>query len=368
MHQVSRSDRQSMMSRPRRQFHHRDSRPQRARRDRAAFPVAGSAVAALACILAAFVAFAPHDAIAQAPSAWETQTNDVPTAQPPANANTTVIPRSMPPQAGTQHRPPSAQPAKEDDGSGTLSLSAHLVTDGPRIDRGIVWRVYPAQAQGREAAKPLQTHTSANPTVRLPPGDYVVNAAFGRAHLTKRTSIETGQNTSEKFVINAGGLRIRALISEQEAPPKSVTYDILEGDINQSGSRPVVLANARPGLIIRLNAGIYHVVSTYGDANATVGADVSVEAGKLTEATISHAAAKVTFKLVDRPGGEALPGTRWTIATPKGDVIKRSVGALPTHILAPGPYLVTAVSNGRAFQQQFSVEDGQLVRVEVLMQ
>ena len=50
-----------------------------------------------------------------------------------------------------------------------------------------------------------------------------------------------------------------------------------------------------PGLLahelVRLNAGIYRIVSTYGDANATVEADVTVEAGKLSEASVTHSAA-----------------------------------------------------------------------------
>ena len=85
----------------------------------------------------------------------------------------------------------------------------------------------------------------------------------------------------------------------------------------------------KPDVVIRLNAGIYRIVSTYGDANAQVEADVTVEAGKLSEATVSHSAARVTFKLVAREGGEALPDTQWTVQTADGEVVKRSVGALP---------------------------------------
>ncbi len=76
--------------------------------------------------------------------------------------------------------------------------------------------------------------------------------------------------------------------------------------------------------MIRLNAGAYHIVSTYGDANATVRADVTVEPGKITEATVKHAAAPVTFKLVQAAGGEALADTKWSILTTTGDVVKES--------------------------------------------
>ena len=43
-----------------------------------------------------------------------------------------------------------------------------------------------------------------------------------------------------------------------------------------------IVDGVKQGVILRLNSGIYHVVSTYGDANAHVRTDVTVEAGKLT--------------------------------------------------------------------------------------
>ena len=119
------------------------------------------------------------------------------------------------------------------------------------------------------------------------------------------------------------------------------------------------MENAKPGLVIRLNAGAYHIVSLYGDANATVRADVTVEPGKITEATIKHAAAAVTFKLVQSPGGEALADTQWSILTTTGDVVKENAGALPTHILAVGDYAVVANHNGESYTSKFSVAAGQ---------
>ena len=71
---------------------------------------------------------------------------------------------------------------------------------------------------------------------------------------------------------------------------KAVSYEIYSDERDQYGQRTKVMSAAKPGLVIRLNAGIYNVVGTYGDANAVARADVTVEAGKLTEATLSHAA------------------------------------------------------------------------------
>jgi hypothetical protein len=151
-------------------------------------------------------------------------------------------------------------------------------------------------------------------------------------------------------------------------PGSNVHFDILSDEEDQFGNRHRILDDAKPGVVIRLNAGAYHLVSTYGDANATVRADVTVEPGKITEATVKQAAAPVTFKLVQTAGGEALADTKWQILTTTGDVVKEAAGALPTHILAAGDYAVVANHNGESYTTKFRVEAGAAEQIEVVME
>jgi len=95
---------------------------------------------------------------------------------------------------------------------------------------------------------------------------------------------------------------------------------------------------------------------------------VTVEAGKLTEVTLTHAAGSATFKLVARAGGEAFADTQWTLLNAQGETVKESVGALPTHILAPGTYTVSAKNAGEVFQRTFAIRAGEAVEVEILRQ
>jgi hypothetical protein len=74
----------------------------------------------------------------------------------------------------------------------------------------------------------------------------------------------------------------------------------------------------------------------------------------------------VTFKLVVRAGGDAIADTQWNIANAQGEVVKESVGALPTHVFAPGTYTVSARNAGDVFQRTFTVQAGQAAQVEVL--
>jgi hypothetical protein len=129
-----------------------------------------------------------------------------------------------------------------------------------------------------------------------------------------------------------------------------------------------VASGIKPGIVIRLNSGLYNVVGKYGDANAIARVDVTVEAGKQTEATLRHAAGTTTFKLVARAGGEAFADTQWSVVNAQGETVKESVGALPTHILAPGNYTVSAKNAGEVFQRNFTLRAGESIAVEIVRQ
>lgn len=289
--------------------------------------------------------------------AQQPQPDRRPAAAPTApTTNTSVIERSGPPQAKRSE----------------LVLSALLTTAGPLIDQGLVWRVYqaPANTGASEPTPPklLETRRDAAPSIPLPPGDYVVNVAFGRANITRRLTLSAGASLTEKFVLDAGGLRIKAALATGEPmPDTSVAYDVYAAEADQLGNRAKIVSAARPGLIMRLNAGPYQIVSLWGDANAIVRADITVEAGKLLEATVAHHGAKITFKLVERAGGEAVADTQWVVQTPQGETVVESSGALPTHILAAGTYIVSARHSGRTFRSEFVLEPGDPVQVEVVM-
>jgi len=268
---------------------------------------------------------------------------------PPGTKNTTVIERATGGKAAS-----------------ALKLVALLTADGQQIDQGLIWRVFQTSGPGGKS-KLVSESREASPSMKLPPGEYTVNAAFGRANLTRKIVVKPGGRPYEAFVLNAGGLRLSALVGGKPAPPGSVTYAIFSDDRDQFDSRTAVMSGAKPNLVIRLNSGIYRIESQYGDANAKIETDVTVEAGKLTETTVAHSGGKATFKLVTRQGGEAMPDTRWTVQTAEGEVAKESVGALPTHILLPGQYVVTASSGGHLFKSSFEIKDGDVINVEVLM-
>ncbi|WP_321338013.1 hypothetical protein [Breoghania sp.] len=247
----------------------------------------------------------------------------------------------------------------------TLYMMARLTPDGPLIDSGLVWRVYSDTINEQGELDLIATSEGGDAEFRLDPGTYLVHTAYGHAGVTTKLSVQQGQ-TSRTVVFNAGGIKLNSAVSKT-IPLNSakVRFDIYGTEFNARGERKLIARNVRPGTIVPLNAGTYHITSRYGRVNATVRADIRVEPGKLTEATIYHNASEITLKLVNSFGGEAIANTAWSILTPSGDSVVEGDGAFPTYVLVAGKYTVVARNQGRLFSRNFEVTPGHNTEVEV---
>jgi hypothetical protein len=265
---------------------------------------------------------------------------------------------------------PQSRPIPPTSGPPALvTLTAYLSEGSAPMTADIVWRVFEGHPASDGNYHLLQTIREPQPTIELRPGEYLVNIAYGRAYLTKKIGVWPRNPVKEDFVVNAGGLRLNATLARAPITTEHLLkFEIFSDTQDQAGNRQRLFGDLRPGVVIRLNSGIYHVVSTYGDANSVISTDVVIEPGKITEAGIDHDAGKITLKLVQRSGGEAAADTRWIVYNAVGEVVRESAGAFPTHILAAGEYRVAAQHGERQYAGAFSVAPGETRLVEILMQ
>ena len=284
---------------------------------------------------------------------------------PPSTGAIPVAPRgpmlqSLPPAASPTPGPSTAAPS----GQTTLGVSARFGRELAAIPAGLHWRIYPARAEG--ALRPLKDEKSAAPTFALAPGTYVVHVGFGLAGATKVVQLHSGEQLREVFEIPAGGLRLEGKVGDARIPPGQITFDLYKGSQFEPGDKRPIAQAVPSGDVIMVAEGTYHIVSNYGDGNSVVRSDIRVQAGKLTDAIVTHRAAIITLKLVNEWGGEARANTQWSVLTPGGDVIKESIGAFPRVILAEGDYRVIARNDDKTYDRTFRVVTGVDGEVEVL--
>ena len=250
-----------------------------------------------------------------------------------------------------------------------VAMEARLTADGTPVEDGLSWYVFSPIA-GADGKLPLIASAKGGPAAfQLAPGDYFVNVSFGRAGATKKLTVpDDGAVDKQVMVLDAGGLLLNAVSgTDARIRPDQLSFSIYSSEVRDDGERGLVLADVSPNTVVRLNAGTYHIVSEYGSVNAVIRADIQVEAGKLTEATIQHRAAQITFKLVSDAGGEAIADTAWSILTAAGDSVGESVSAFPTMVLAEGGYSAVARNKDKIYQRDFTVVAGRNTDVEVLM-
>ncbi len=321
-------------------------------------------------LVAAALGVAPLPAFAQAPGQPLTLSpppiEPIPYAPNPPPGPPLALPA---PSGG----PGSTGPAAVGDAARTLranlKLAALVTEESQPIRSGLVWRIFKEneKTNADDRLQAVATASGGDAEFRLEPGSYLVHAAYGRAGATTRVTVEADKLRKETVILNAGGLRLSALgVGDQQLPADKISFDVYSRDVDQRGERQALVTGAKPGGIIRLNADTYRVVGHYGDLNAVVRAEIHVNPGKLTEATVYHKAAQVTLKLVNEPGGEALANTSWMVLTPSGDMVTESVGAFPTIVLAEGDYALVAKNQDRIFTRNFTVQPGFDREIEVV--
>ena len=148
----------------------------------------------------------------------------------------------------------------------TLSLSAVLSGGGP-LTGGLRWRVFGTQADP-DGSHPLIVESGlAQPTLTIPPGDYVVHVAFGLASAAKRVTLG-GEVRSERLTLSAGALRIEGTLADAPIEPSKLSLAIYVPQ-NRNPLGKLVYAQGKAGDIIGLPEGSYHIVSTYLDTVGT---------------------------------------------------------------------------------------------------
>jgi hypothetical protein len=280
---------------------------------------------------------------ANAPAAATSQ--DTQTSPPPATATEAIAAVSVDPQP--------------------VTLTA-LVTDGGKtIGEGLVWRIFEAKPNGAGQLALTAKSDDGIANVKLAPGSYVVHVAYGRAQASETLTVAEGQN-DKSIVIEAGGLRLNAAVTgDVPIPINLLRFDVFTAGTTDA-DRALVAQNLGANDIVTLNAGTYHIISYFGEVNAIVRADLRVEPGQLTDATLYHRAAQTSFKLVGEAGGEAIADVDWTVKTAEGATVFTNTGTFPSTVLQEGDYLVLAKRGDKVFNREFEVQAGQPREIEVL--
>ena len=280
----------------------------------------------------------------------------------------------------------AAQDSARISGAPAIRLSAVLSGANAPLTAGLHWRLFSSRAEADGSHALVAESLDAQPSLSAPAGDYVAHVSFGLASAAKRIALGDEPH-NERLTLNAGALKIAGTQGDKPIDPARLSVAIYVPEHNNPEAK-LVYSKTRAGELIGLPEGSYHVVSTYLDAigvgsvgigkegggppsaalptNSIVNADIKVPAGKIIDLTLRHRYAKLTLKLVNAPGAEALPNTNFTILTSEGGPIRELIGAFPSLVLAEGDYDVIARHDAKTYQSSFKVQSALDRDVEVI--
>lgn len=261
--------------------------------------------------------------------------------------------------------PETVIPPASDGPPQPVTMSARVAEDGPFIPSGVEWRIYSITPNEKGELDLLARSSDSIASFSLPAGQYIAHAAYGRAQASDTVTVVNGPNQIE-IILDAGGLELNAAVVGDIPIPRRWLRFTVYGESPNGGGKKIVAQAVAPGRKLYLNSGVYSVVSHFGDVNASARADLRVEPGQLTTATLYHKAAQVTFKLVSEPGGEAIADTSWIIKTLDGETVFQEKNAFPQTVLEQGEYILIGKLGSRVFNREFEIVPGLPREIELL--
>ncbi|MGI9465206.1 MAG: vWA domain-containing protein [Aestuariivirgaceae bacterium] len=166
--------------------------------------------------------------------------------------------------------------------SGLLQVSV-LAEEGGKPQKDGYVSIYENQLQTDGTRKQV-TAGNQRRKFSLPAGNYFVTAKIGKAAVGREIQVVAGKLNEASIVVGVGALKASAVPAEGAKPLDKAYISIFELEKALDGSRKR-LATGTQRKTFKLPAGTYQVVAKID--SAAVAQDITVKAGKLTEATIN---------------------------------------------------------------------------------
>lgn len=249
--------------------------------------------------------------------------------------------------------------------AGLLSVNALPSKDGAPLEKAYIY-VWETE-QAADGSRKQVTAGNQRNIFTLAAGKYFATAKLGKATVGEEFEIVAGRKTDLVLILGSGVLKVTALSEEGGAPMKDAYIYVYEAEQAADGSRKQVTAgNQRNKFTIP--AGTYYITAKVG--KAVVGQEVTVAAGKMTEAQIILGVGALKVSAIPTEGAKPLKGAYITVFEKDKalDGKRESVTAgnqRNTFKLPAGIYYVVAKAGKAQAGMEVEVKAGKLVEPSI---
>lgn len=238
-------------------------------------------------------------------------------------------------------------------GTERLELAARLHERGGHVVRPIHWTVRQAVAGRAATGEPVYRGEAPKADLRLPPGEYSVEASYGFSYQAQELTIEPGQRVGLTLILNVGGIRPLTRVEEHDVPAGvAAVHSVYALSGRHTGRR--LTDAAEQGEVLRVGAGSYRIESRLEPGNAVTETVVAVKPGILSSVEIAHLAGLVRVEVAATGKAEG-----WTVHHLDSGWAWQANGSGGDLVLAPGRYEASVRRNGKTVSVEFDVAAGQ---------
>jgi Ca-activated chloride channel family protein len=257
--------------------------------------------------------------------------------------------------------------------AGQLTLVGYYKEGGERLTKRTRWNLYAVEAEADAKRRLLEYTNASNPTYTLPAGTYQIELQSGLALAAMTVDLKPGDVLEKKVFLNAGQVRLNAVLKEGGLPiQKRVDWYLTGNTPNAKGEYETLDHNNNASPTFTLGAGRHRFVVTVGSVSKAF--EVDIEPNRLMEKSISLDAGQVKMTAVDKASGQPLQKVRWTVTQPekneKGtyDQITYNSYHTPIFTLSSGRYRVVIEHGGTQSIAMITVKAGENKEIQVRVQ
>jgi Ca-activated chloride channel homolog len=281
------------------------------------------------------------------------------------------------PQISRKPSPARRQtPVLDPNGPPHLVLEARLAKNEGLLDKPVRWRVYKSGDDPDAGSLPVIDILEQRFSVPLAPGDYVIDAALGRAKFRAKATVAPKGPTKVTAVFDAGLVKLTVpfgqLDGEEAGESVLITVSRKDGS-SKPGLRagPFIISPYRESELI-LPAGAYVVRATGGPLSVT--RNIEVEAGSQQEVRLPLSVGELSLSADARIGGVQFDELEYSVSVADPDssgglrVVARSAAPSPTFVLPAGTYYVGARAGLARASDRVALGAGRKVRKTLNLQ
>ena len=251
--------------------------------------------------------------------------------------------------------------------AGRIKLVGYNKEGGEQFTDNVRWYINAADGQGY---KNLDYTNYASPRFTLPAGTYQIVLQSGLAEAKVETEIEPGDDRVQEVYLNAGQVKLQAVLLEGMKPlEKRVRWYLTRSEPNSKGEYEILGHNSHYSPTFTIGSGIQRFVVETGSVKRAF--TVDIETDKLIEKQVSLDAGQATMIAVSKSSGKRVEKVRWTITSASSDAkgrfekIAYSSYHSPTFVLQEGKFRVVIDHGGKSLTAEIDVRAGEQKEIRV---